>query len=77
MRDEVTIGEVVDVVLRPATQEHGAFSEEEGGSDWKDFSLVHQEVNSVNIVDLKGKAFKFTGTYLMSLIGDSIYLRAK
>ncbi len=82
MRDEVKIGEIVDIVLRPASQEHGATIEEhdewlDGGEDWKDFSLVHQEVNSVNIIDLKGKAFKFTGTYLLSLVGDSVYLRAK
>lgn len=70
MKDNVSVEELVDVILRPK-------SEDEEPAEWEDFSLVDVEVSGVNIVDLKGKAFKFPGSYSLTLIGDSVYLRAK
>jgi len=72
MKDNVSVDELVEVFLRPKSEDESPASEQ-----WEDFSLVCLDVNGVNIVDLKGKAFKFPGSYSLSLIGDSVYLRAK
>lgn len=70
---KISVEDQVRAVLNPPLHE----KYEEEGSNWNDFSLVSRDViKTVNIVDLKGKKFRFPGSFKMERTGDEITFTA-
>ena len=69
---KISVEDQVRAVLNPPLHE-----KYEEGSNWNDFTLVSQDVvKTVNIVDLKGKRFRFPGSFKMERAGDEITFTA-
>ena len=69
---KISVEDHVRAVLNPPLHE-----KYEEGSNWSDFTLVSEEiVKTVNIVDLKGKKFRFPGSFKMERKGDEVIFTA-
>lgn len=67
------IEDQVSAILNPPL--HEKYTEKR---DWAEFSLVKENssIRVVNIVDLKGKKFRFPGKFIMERNGDEITFKA-
>lgn len=67
------IEDQVSAILNPPL--HEKYTEKR---DWTEFSLVEEDtsVRVVNIIDLKGKKFRFPGKFVMERRGDEISFKA-
>ena len=62
------VKEMISKILNPS----------DDGREWKDFSITKDEkiINTINIVDLKGKKFRFPGSYQMIIDGNEVTFKA-
>ena len=84
MSDDITIKDLVDVILNPKSDE----TPTKENMVWGEFELdqevlpegsaiVEETFTEISIVDLKGKTFKFPGSFLMSKDGSKITFKAQ
>ena len=88
MSDEIKVKDLVDAILNPNPEGWKRIPvQEQENMVWGEFSLkqevlpegaaiVDEEINEINIIDLKGKHFKFPGTFTMIREGNKITFKA-
>jgi hypothetical protein len=88
MSDEIKVKDLVDAILNPAPKDLGRKPiEEQENKVWGEFTLkqevlpegsaiVDEQITEISIIDLKGKNFKFPGSFTMVRDGGKITFKA-